>query len=161
MELLTWMWEGAVSGVLAIVKLWWLLPLFVVIQILKDSGWLGRASRFMAPLLRPLRLPEAAGLPMAAGLTIGLTYGAGVLIQTAEEGSLSRREMTVLCIFLGICHAIVEETILFAAAGANGPLLLAVRFGMAAVFGVVAARVMLPRTTAAAHAAKTGTSAAD
>lgn len=156
---LTWIWEGAVSGVMEIVELWWLIPLFIVIQLLKDSGWLGRASRFMAPLLRPLRLPDEAGLPMVAGLSIGLTYGAGVLIQVAEEGSLTRREMTVLCIFLGICHAIVEETILFAAAGSNGLLLLAVRFGMAAVFGVAAAFYMLPRKVAAT--ARTAQSQAD
>lgn len=149
---LTWIWEGLVSGALKIAALWWLVLLFVAIQILKDSGWLDKASRWMAPLLRPLRLPDSAGLPMAAGLVIGLTYGAGVLIQSAEEGNLSRDELTVLCIFLGICHAIIEETILFAAAGANGLLLLLTRFGSAALFGVLAARFMLPKPAPAGAA---------
>lgn len=149
---LTWIWEGLAAGVMKVAALWWLVLLFVAIQILKDSGWLGKASRWMAPLLRPLRLPDSAGLPMVAGLVIGLTYGAGVLIQSAEEGNLSRDELTVLCIFLGICHAVIEETILFSAAGANGLLLLAVRFGSAAVCGLIAARLMLPKPTATATA---------
>jgi len=140
---LTWLWEGLLSGLTQVARLWWLILLFIGIQILKDTGWLARASRYMAPVLRPLRLPADAGLPIAAGLGIGLTYGAGILIQTAREGRLSRDELTVMCIFLGICHAIFEETVLFAAAGANGLLLLAIRAGTAAAAGWLAARVWL------------------
>lgn len=145
MALLTWIWEGFVAGVLAVAKLWWLVLLFIAIQLLKDSGVLTRAARYMAPVLRPLRLPADASLPMVAGFGIGLTYGAGVLIQTAREGQLTRNELTVMCVFLGICHAVVEETILFSAVGANGFLLLAIRFAAAAVAGWLAARAWLLR----------------
>lgn len=140
---LTWLWEGLIAGLLQVAQLWWLILLFIGIQILKDTGWLTRAARYMAPVLRPLRLPGEAGLPMAAGLGIGLTYGAGILVQTAREGRLSRDELTVMCVFLGICHAIFEETVLFAAAGANGLLLLAIRMGTASVAGWLAARAWL------------------
>ncbi|WP_158507017.1 nucleoside recognition domain-containing protein [Symbiobacterium thermophilum] len=143
---LWWLWEGLLTGVRQVAGLWWLILLFIGIQILKDAGWLGRASRYMAPVLRPLRLPGEAGVPMAAGLGIGLTYGAGVLIQTAREGRLTRDELTVMCVFLGICHAIFEETVLFAAAGANGLLLLAIRLAAAALFGWLAARAWLRPT---------------
>lgn len=140
---LSWVWEGLVAGVMKVASLWWLLPLFVLIQLLKDSGWLEKASRWMAPILRPLRLPGAAGLPMVAGLTIGLTYGAGVIIQSAEEGKLSRDQLTVMTVFLGICHALIEETILFTAVGANGLLLITIRFGVAALFAWGLARFIL------------------
>ncbi|MFZ5822742.1 MAG: nucleoside recognition domain-containing protein [Bacillota bacterium] len=140
---LSWIWEGFVSGVMKVLALWWLLPLFVLIQLLKDSGWLGRASRWMAPLLRPLRLPDAAGLPIVAGLAVGLTYGAGVLIQTAEEGKLTRGQLTVMCVFLGICHALIEETILFTAVGSNGLLLIAIRIGVGALAAWILARFTL------------------
>lgn len=146
---LTWLWEGLLTGALQVARLWWLIPLFIGIQILKDAGWLSHASRFMAPVLRPLRLPGDAGVPLAAGLAIGLTYGAGVLLQTAREGRLTRNELTVLCVFLGVCHAIFEETFLFAAAGANAFLLLAIRMAAAAAAGWLASRAWL-RT--AAHA---------
>lgn len=139
---LTWAWEGFVSGVLKVLNLWWLILLFIAIQLLKDSGWLGRASKLMAPLLRPLRLPDEAGLPIVAGLSVGLTYGAGIIIQVAEEGQLTRDELTLTCVFLGICHAIIEETVLVSAAGANGLLLLAVRFGAAALFAVGLSRYL-------------------
>lgn len=149
MQWLLWIWEGFLSGVMKMLELWWLLFLFVAIQILKDSGFLGKASRWMAPLLRPLRLPDAAGLPMVAGLAIGVTYGAGVLIQVGEEGQLSRDQLTVMCVFLGIAHALIEETILFAAAGANGFLLLSVRVLSAAVIAWPVARFTLPERSRA------------
>jgi len=138
-----WAWEGFLSGAMKVLALWWLVPLFVAIQFLKDSGWLGRLSRWMRPLLRPLRLPDEAGLPMVAGLAVGLTYGAGVLIQTAEEGTLTKDQSTVLCVFLGICHAVVEETILFTAVGSNGLLLIGIRFATAALFGFTVSRLTL------------------
>lgn len=143
---LTWIWDGVASGILKVVALWWLVPLFVLIQWLKDSGWLARGSRWMAPILRPLRLPDEAGLPILAGLVVGLTYGAGVLLQTAEEGNLTRDQLTVMCVFLGICHALIEETILFTAAGSNGLFLVAVRFVVAALFayGVAYWRLRAP-----------------
>lgn len=131
---LQWIWEGFASGVMKVASLWWLVPLFILIQALKDSGWLGRLSGLMRPLLAPLRLPGAAGMPVVAGLAIGLTYGAGVILQTAEEGKLSRNELTVACVFLGICHAIIEETILFSAIGTNGFFLIGIRFVTGALF---------------------------
>lgn len=136
----TWLWDGLVAGLMKVVELWWLVPLFVVIQWLKDSGWLAKASRWMSPILRPLRLPDEAGLPIVAGLAVGLTYGAGVIIQTAEEGNLTRDQLTVMCIFLGICHAVIEETILFTAVGSNGFLLVGIRFVVAALFAYAVAR---------------------
>ena len=137
-----WAWEGLVSGVMKIVALWWLLPLFVGIQLLKDSGWLGKLSGWMRPLLAPLRLPGDAGLPMVAGLSVGLTYGAGVIIQSAEEGKLTRNELTTTCVFLGICHALIEETILFSSIGTNGLLLMWIRIVVGLLFAYVVSHLL-------------------
>lgn len=140
---LQWIWEGLVSGAQKVATLWWLVPLFIVIQVLRDSGWLEKASGRLKPLLAPLRLPGDASIPVLAGLTVGLTYGAGVILQTAEEGRLNRNELTVVCVLLGVCHAIIEETILFTAVGVNGLLLLLIRFGLGILFALGASRFML------------------
>jgi hypothetical protein len=147
---LTWIWEGFVAGVMKVVSLWWLIPLFIGIQALKDSGWLERVSRRMRPILAPLRLPGEAGLPVAAGLAVGLTYGAGVILQVAAEGRLNRDELTVACVFLGICHAVIEETILFSTAGTNGLLLVTLRAVLAMVVAWGVSRLLLPRPAAEA-----------
>jgi Fe2+ transport system protein B len=141
---LEWLWEGFCQGLDKLVGLWWLVLLFIGIQILKDSGWLAKMSRWMRPLLRSLRLPDDAALPVVAGLGIGVTYGSGVILQAAEEGKLTAAELTVTCVFVGICHAVIEETVLFAAAGTNGALLLAVRAATGYVFGWLASRLLVP-----------------
>ncbi|HWI51270.1 MAG TPA: nucleoside recognition domain-containing protein [Symbiobacteriaceae bacterium] len=145
MMVLQWMWAGFVAGVMKIVDLWWLVLLFIAIQVLKDAGWLDRISRWMRPILAPLRLPGEAGLPVAAGLAVGLTYGSGVVLQAGEEGRLTRAELTVTCVFLGICHAVIEETILFSAAGTSGLLLVSVRAVAGLVFAFGASRILLKK----------------
>ncbi len=151
-----WVWQGFLSGVTKVLGLWWLIPLFIAIQLLKDSGWLERLSGAMRPLLASLRLPGEAGLPVVAGLAVGLTYGAGVILQTAEAGRLTRRELTTACVFLGICHALIEETILFTAIGTNGLLLIAIRVVAGLAFGYAAARLLkLPGVRCAAAADQT------
>ena len=145
---LEWLWEGVTAGVLKVVALWWLVPLFIVIQALKDGGWLDKVSRLMGPVLKPLRLPGDAGLPMVAGLTVGLTYGAGVILQAAEEGKLNRNQLTTMCVFLGISHALIEETILVSAIGANGPLVAALRVVLGALFGYGASWLLLRKAEA-------------
>lgn len=139
---LLWLWEAFWSGLLKVAALWWLIPLFVLIQLLKDSGLLERVSSRLRPALAPFQLPAEAGLPVVAGLLFGLTYGAGVIIQTADEGKLSRTELTVTCVFLGICHALIEETILFFALGVNGLLLAAIRMVAGLLFAFGASRLM-------------------
>lgn len=145
MMVLQWIWDGFLSGVMKIVDLWWLVLLFIAIQVLKDAGWLDRISQWMRPILAPLRLPGEAGLPVAAGLAVGLTYGSGVVLQAGEEGKLTRAELTVACVFLGICHAVIEETILFSAAGTSGLLLVSVRAVAGLVFAFGASRILLKK----------------
>ena len=39
-------------------------------------------------------------MTLVAGLTIGLAYGAGVMIQAAKEDNVSKKDMTLAFIFL-------------------------------------------------------------
>jgi len=141
---LQWVWEGFIDGILKVADLWWLIFVFIGIQLLKDSGWLDRVSRRMYPLLAPLRLPADAALPVVAALGVGVTFGAGIIIQVGQEGRLTRNQLTTACVLVGICHAVFEETILLTAAGTNGLLLLGVRAVMGILFGYVASRILLP-----------------
>jgi hypothetical protein len=136
--MLTWIWEGLLSGLNKMLALWWVPLLLIGLQILKDSGWLLKLNRLTKPLLRFLRLPDEAGVPVVAAIGLGVTYGSGLIIQAAEEGEFTQAQMTVMVIFVGICHAVFEETALFYGAGANALLLLAIRFGAAFVFGGLA-----------------------
>lgn len=112
-----------------------MVPILILMEVLKERGVMARFYRYVAPWTRPLDLPPEAAPALGTGVAFGLMFGAGVVLQTGREGKLDRRQLTTLCLFLSICHAVVEETIIFVAIGANGLVILASRF----FFGILAA----------------------
>ncbi|SFC25895.1 Nucleoside recognition [Bacillus sp. OV322] len=89
------------------------IPLMAVIQIMKDLKWLELFSRGLAPFLKVLGIKQNASMTLVAGLTIGLAYGAGVMIQAVKEDNVSKKDMTLAFVFLVACHAVVEDTLIF------------------------------------------------
>jgi hypothetical protein len=73
-------------------------------------------------------------IPLATGIIIGLTYGAGVIIHSIRTSDISKKEAFLVLLFLSICHAMVEDTLIFVLIGANGLILIAARFFLAIVF---------------------------
>ena len=67
------------------------------------------------------------GFTLASGLILGITYGAGVLISEAQSGEMTRREIFLIGTFLLICHAIIEDTLLFVMLGADALVTVVVR----------------------------------
>jgi hypothetical protein len=107
---------GSLSNVIQIALI--VIPLMIFIEIIKDLNWLRFLTAAMAPLTSWMKLPKAAGLPLVAGLVFGISYGAGIIIQSAREGTLAYRDIYMINLFLVICHSVFEDTILFAAIGA-------------------------------------------
>jgi hypothetical protein len=102
-----------------------IIPLMIIIQIMRDKGWLQVFSSWIAPFVRLLGMKENTSMTMVAGLTIGLAYGAGVMIKAVEEDGVSQRDITLAFIFLVACHAVVEDTLVFIPLGIPvWPLLL-------------------------------------
>lgn len=119
---------GAKSSFFSLAKIALVLfPLFIFIELAKELGWLERVTKSLAGVLRRLYLPEQAALPLAAGLIIGFTYGAGVILKAVKEAGWTRRELTLLWFFLSLSHAVIEDTAIFAALGIPVAAVLAVR----------------------------------
>ena len=129
-----------------------LIPLMVVLALLTDANLLDRAVGFIQPLMRRLRLSKKAAFPLMAGLFLGVVFGSGVIIACANEGSLKRRDLVLTLVFLGICHSVIEDTLLFAALGANWWVLLGSRFLLAVLLTVTVSFLLPsgPETAAAA-----------
>ncbi len=107
------------------------IPLMVVVQIMKDKQWLAVFSRWMAPVTKALGMKENTSTTMAAGLLIGLAYGAGVMIQAVQEDGVSKKDVTLAFIFLVACHAVVEDTLIFVPLGIPVLPLVLIRLGVA------------------------------
>lgn len=73
------------------------------------------------------------GFSIVIGVFLGITYGAGILINEAKSGSLTRRDLFYIGTFLMICHAIIEDTLLFVLFGADFTMVILIRT-IAAIF---------------------------
>lgn len=112
--------EGTQEGLLFLFQLALIIfPLMIILTFFEELHVIDYLTRLLQPLSRPLTLSPQAIFPLLVGLIFGLSYGAGVIIKYTKEGSLSQRDMTLVGIFLAICHAIFEDTLFFVALGAN------------------------------------------
>ncbi|WP_292661107.1 hypothetical protein, partial [Nitratifractor sp.] len=78
------------------------------------------------PFLRETR-HLGRGFTLTVGVILGITYGAGILIREREQGALERKDLIFIGTFLMICHAIIEDTMLFVLFGADWRVVVAVR----------------------------------
>ncbi len=122
-----------------------IIPLMIGLEILKGYGILEKLTRPLAPFLQRFDLSPAAGVPFLIGQFLGLSYGAGVLIQSSREGKVSPHEMWLVCLFLSLCHSLFEDTLLFVAVGANFFVLVGFRLALAIGVTLLFSRVLLPR----------------
>src|SRR5690625_6691805 len=84
---------------------------------------------------------ENTTFTLVTGLTIGLAFGAGVMIQAVEEDDVSKKDMILALIFLVTCHAVVEDTVIFIQLGIPVWPLLVIRFIMAVILSITVAFV--------------------
>ncbi len=119
-----------------------LMPIVIALEFLQSTKvfpWLierlHRWGRFFG-------YEKEALSPLLTGIVFGITLGAGVLIAEAKARSLSRRQTLLIGTFLGICHAIFEDTLVFMAIGANGLVMLGMRIP-AALFAVFVLSLLL------------------
>ena len=79
---------------------------------------------------------------ITVGVILGITYGAGILISEYEKNTLSKKDILYIGTFLMICHAIIEDTLLFVIFGANPWIIVGMRLIFAFIFASVALVVL-------------------
>lgn len=117
---------GAGQNVLLMAAI--VIPVMIVLEVARDLQILDWIAQRMSPLMGFFRLSPQAAFPLLVGIIFGIAYGAGVLIEEARSGRLSWKDIFLINVFLSVCHAVVEDTALFMAVGANGLIILLGRF---------------------------------
>ncbi len=118
------------------------IPLMVVMQFLEELNVLEKVSRRLEKTVARLGLSGAAALPLVVGMSLGLAYGAGMIIKYSRDGKLTRREMVLIITFLSLNHSLFEDVLLFVAVGAQGTILQVVRMAAAVLVTILLARVL-------------------
>ena len=85
-----------------------------------DPTCQGRLIHFLlAPVLRLLGIATAASNIIIVGLTLGLSFGGGLLINEARRGHIAGKDIFMSMAFLGLCHSLIEDTLLMLLLGAD------------------------------------------
>lgn len=77
---------------------------------------------------------------LGAGTILGITYGAGILISEYENSAMSTKDVWFVGTFLMICHAIIEDTLIFVIFGANPWVIVTLRILFAIFFALIIAQ---------------------
>lgn len=106
--------------------------LMILQKVLAEFGIARYLARAIGPALTLLGLPRSTAFLWIAMNTLGLAYGAGVLIEEARSGELSREEVELLNRSAAVCHSLLEDTLLFVAIGAWAVWIVVPRLVLAA-----------------------------
>lgn len=87
-----------------------------ILRLLGIERLLGVA---LEPLLRLMGIGREATTITIVGMTLGLSFGGGLLIREAELGQVSRRDIFASLTMLALCHSLIEDTLLVMLLGAH------------------------------------------
>lgn len=100
--------------------------LLLLMSILKTYGVLDKINSFLEPGLEFLGMSKKAAPLTIIGLTLGISYGGGLIIKQARSGSLSAKDAFLSVSLLGLSHSLIEDTLLMITLGGS---LIGILFG--------------------------------
>jgi hypothetical protein len=107
--------------------------LTLTIHLLRYLGIEKVIHYMLSPLLRLLGIGMKATNIIVVGLTLGLSFGGGILIREAKSGEIDGKDIFLTMAFLGLCHSVIEDTLLMLLLGADLSAILWARL----VFGII------------------------
>lgn len=96
-----------------------ILGLLVLMRVLSRSGLMAVLTRWLAPGLRMLGISAEAAPLAIVGMTMGMSYGGGMIIQEAKSGRLATRDIFFSVALMSICHSVIEDSLLVMTIGAH------------------------------------------
>lgn len=129
---------GSLTTVLNLLKV--LIPLMIVIQILMTYGLIEKLASKMEGFASLMGVSKNAMFPLLVGFVMGVSYGAGTLLELNKTNPLSRRDMVLIGIFIFLCHGVIETGLLFGVAGASVLVITLGRTLIALIATIILAR---------------------
>lgn len=125
-----------------------IFTLMVFLFILKKVGIHDLMTRLLEPVLAALGMGRQAAPVTIIGMTIGLSYGGGMIIREAHAGDLTQQDVFCSVALMGLCHSVFEDTLVLMVIGAHvsGIFWGRVLFSLVVVFLIARLINYLPRT---------------
>jgi spore maturation protein SpmB len=96
-----------------------ILSLLLVMRLLERAGIVNLLTKLLEPVLSLMGMCKGTAPITIIGMTLGLSYGGGLIIQEARAGKLTKQDVFFSLGFMGLCHGIIEDTLLMMVLGAH------------------------------------------
>jgi hypothetical protein len=129
----------------ALVQIENLVAIFIVIsgllftlKVLKILGVEKVMAFALRPILKILGISRAATNMTIIGITLGLSFGGGLLINEAKQGHIPAKDVFTAIMLLNLVHSMIEDTLLIMLIGAD---FISIFWGRL-IFGVIVIAIM-------------------
>jgi len=131
--------NGAIMTIFNLLKV--LIPLMIIVEILMVYKIIEKVATKLEGLGKIMGMSKNAVFPLLVAVFMGVTYGAGTIIEINKKTPLSRKDMALVAVFMYLCHGIIETGFLFYVAGANVLVVTLGRLFFALIVTMIAARL--------------------
>ncbi len=126
--------DGFRSGVDTALKLIkWVLPLYIVVDLLKDSPLLATLGEVFAPVMTVFGLPGEAAFAFVAAFLVNL-YAAIAILAPLE---LTPWQVTQCGVMMGIAHNLLLEGAVLGSTGVRPAVITLCRLAIAVLAGLI------------------------
>jgi hypothetical protein len=140
---IAWMLEeaGRLLWILAVIA-----ALVAMMRILRAAGVIRFMDIILRPILKLLGIGPKASAITVIGLTMGVAYGGGLIIQEAKSGEIGPKDVFYCLTLMGLAHSLIEDTFLIMTIGGEiaGILVGRVVYALVMVMLIVRVSRVLP-----------------
>jgi hypothetical protein len=86
-----------------------IFALLTIMELLKRLGIINLMIRMMEPLLNLLGISREAAPITIIGMTMGLSYGGGLIINEARAGTVAKKDLFTSITLMSLCHSLFED----------------------------------------------------
>lgn len=105
-----------------------IFSLSIMQRLLAEFGVIRWLSKFMRPVMTFFGLPAKTSFLWIVANTLGLAYGAAVMIDETESGKITKSDVDLLNHHISISHSNLEDVLLLASVGAMIPWMVLSRW---------------------------------
>ena len=115
-DYLTWTF-GLLQNLCLIISI--IFCIIILMRLFKLVGLLSFFERILAPILPHFGMSPRAAPITVVGMIMGIGYGGALIIRETATGKLAKDEVFNSMVLMGLCHGLLEDTLLMAAIGGN------------------------------------------
>jgi len=96
-----------------------ILALMIMMRVLKAIRIIDVMNAILRPILKVIGIGPKASAITVIGLTMGLSYGGGLIISETRTGRIDKKDVFYSLTLMGLCHSLIEDTLLLLLIGCN------------------------------------------